>query len=79
MANGRKKPVLNMGAVQIIDSAGLGTLVGLHQSAVSCKTTLQLCNLSAMHKEFLQITRLLTVFNISPTEDHAVRALSQSE
>jgi anti-sigma B factor antagonist len=77
LANGSKKLVLNMGGVPMMDSAGLGTLVGLHHSAVSSGASLQLCNLTAMIKELLQITRLITIFDVSATEADAVRALSQ--
>jgi anti-sigma B factor antagonist len=76
LANGKKKLVLNMGKVTLLDSAGLGTLVGLHHSAVSCGASLRLCNLTAMLRELLQITRLLTVFDVSATEAEAIRALA---
>jgi len=77
LANGKNKVVLNMGQVTLIDSAGLGTLVGLHHSAHSCGASLRLCNLSHMLKELLQITRLLTVFAVSDSEAQAVQALSK--
>ncbi len=78
LADGKKKVVLNMNGVTLMDSAGLGTLVGLHHSAHSCGASLRLCNLSHMLKELLQITRLLTVFAVSESEAEAVQALSQS-
>ena len=76
LANGSKKLIINLAGVSLIDSAGLGTLVGLYHSAVSCGARLRLCNLSTFLKELLQITRLLTVFDVSATEDEAIRALS---
>lgn len=78
LANGKKKLVLNLAGVPMIDSAGLGTLVGLHHSAVSCGASLRLCNLTSMLREVLQITRLLTVFDVSATEADAVQALTKS-
>lgn len=78
LADGAKKVVLDMNHVTLMDSAGLGTLVGLHHSAHSCGASLRLCNLSGMLRELLQITRLLTVFEVSPTEADAVQALSKS-
>jgi anti-sigma B factor antagonist len=77
LADGKRKVVLNMDHVALIDSAGLGTLVGLHHSAASCGASLQLCNLNAQLKELLQMTRLLTVFGVSASEADAVRALSR--
>jgi anti-sigma B factor antagonist len=77
LADGKRKVVLNMDHVTLIDSAGLGTLVGLHRSAHSCGASLRLCNLGAQLKDLLQITRLLTVFEVSATEADALKALSQ--
>jgi anti-sigma B factor antagonist len=77
LASGKNKVVLDMSNVALVDSAGLGTLVGLHHSASSCRASLRLCNLGAKLKELLQITRLLTVFDVSANEADAVRALSQ--
>ena len=76
LADGNKNLVLNLAGVSLIDSAGLGTLVGVHHSAISCGAKLRLCNVSSFLKELLQITRLLTVFDVSATEDEAVRSLS---
>jgi anti-sigma B factor antagonist len=77
LAEGKQKLVLDMSNVTLIDSAGLGTLVGLHQSASTRGASLRLCNLGAKFKELLQMTRLLTVFDVSNNEAEAVRALSK--
>jgi anti-sigma B factor antagonist len=77
LADGKPKVVLNLRHVTLVDSAGLGTLVGLHHSAASCGARLRLSNLSDLLKEVLQITRLLTVFEISASEEDAVRSLSE--
>jgi anti-sigma B factor antagonist len=77
LGEGKRKLVLDMSNVTLIDSAGLGTLVGVHQSASSRGASLRLCNLGAKFKELLQMTRLLTVFEVSSNEAEAVRALSK--
>ena len=77
LADGKNKLVLNMSAVTLVDSAGLGTLVGLHHSAASCGASLRLCNLGTILKELLQITRLLTVFEVSATEADAIASLTK--
>ena len=77
LAEGKRKLVLDMSNVTLIDSAGLGTLVGVHQSAATRGATLRLCNLGAKFKELLQMTRLLTVFEVSTNEAEAVRSLSK--
>jgi anti-sigma B factor antagonist len=77
LADGKNKLVLNLHQVTLVDSAGLGTLVGLHHSTASCGARLRLSNLSTMLKEVLQVTRLLTVFEVSASEEDAVRALAE--
>ena len=72
LAEGKKKIVLNMENITFIDSAGLGTLVAAHHSAKSQSASLRLCNLGAKFQEVLQITKLLTVFDVFNTETEAV-------
>jgi anti-sigma B factor antagonist len=72
VAEGKKKIVLNMENVTFIDSAGLGTLVASHHSAKAQGTALKLCNLGAKFQEVLQITKLLTVFDVYNTETEAI-------
>jgi len=72
LAEGRKKIVLNMDNVTFIDSAGLGTLVAAHHSAKSQGASLRLCHLGSKFQEVLQITKLLTVFEVFNTEAEAV-------
>jgi anti-sigma B factor antagonist len=76
LAQGKKKIVLNTDKVTVIDSAGLGTLVGLHSSARTQGASLRLCQLGTRFREVLQITKLLTVFDVYNTEADAVRSFS---
>jgi len=77
IAAGKKTLVLNMGQVKYIDSAGLGILVAMHLSATNQGTALYLCNLGQKFHEVLQITKLLTVFEVYETEAAAVAYLSK--
>jgi anti-sigma B factor antagonist len=72
LAEGKKKIVLNMDNITFIDSAGLGTLVAAHHSAKSQSAALKLCHLGSKFQEVLQITKLLTVFDVYNTEAEAV-------
>lgn len=71
-AAGKKKIVLNMDNIKYIDSAGLGTLIAAHLSAKTAGASLRLCNLGSKFREVLQITKLLTVFDVYDTEAAAV-------
>ena len=77
LAEGKKKLVLNLANVNMIDSAGLGTLVSVHQSAHSQGASLRLCNLGSRTNELLQMTKVVTVFQVSNTEADAVGSFSK--
>ncbi len=77
LAKNQKKIVLNMSNVTYIDSAGLGTLVAAHHSAKSQNAALRLSNLGSKFQEVLQVTKLLTVFEVFPSETEAVRSFSK--
>src|ERR1019366_6713432 len=68
LAAGKKKLVLDVKNVTMIDSSGLGALVAAYTSAKSGGASLRLCNLGSRFNELLQITKLYTVFEVSNTE-----------
>jgi len=72
LAEGKKKIVLNMAGVKYIDSSGLGILVASHVSAKTQGASVRLCNLGEKFHEIMQITKLLTVFDVYDTEAAAV-------
>src|ERR1700731_1497654 len=78
LGEGKKKVVLDLKNVTMIDSSGLGALVAAHSSAKSSGATLRLCNLGSRTNELLQVTRLLTVFEVADSQADGVRAMSKS-
>ena len=77
IGEGKKKVVLNMANITFIDSAGLGTLVAAHHSAKSQGAALKLAHLGSKFQEVLQITKLLTVFDVYNTEAEAVSSFAK--
>jgi anti-sigma B factor antagonist len=77
IAEGKKKIVLNMDNIKYIDSSGLGALVAAHCSAKTQGASLRLCHLGSKFQEVLQITKLLTVFDVCDTEAAAVASFSK--
>ena len=77
VADGKKKIVLNMDNITFIDSAGLGTLVAAHHSAKAQGAGLKLCHLGTKFQEVLQITKLMTIFDVYNTEAEAVASFSK--
>src|SRR6266446_4575431 len=77
IAEGKKKIVLNVDNIRYIDSAGLGILVAAHVSAKTQGASLKLSNLGSRFREVLQITKLLTVFDVYNTEAAAIASFSK--
>ena len=77
LAAGQKKIVLNMDNVTYIDSSGLGTLVASHSSARAQGASLKLCNLGSKFQEILQVTKLVTVFEVYPSEADAIASFKK--
>lgn len=74
IADGQKRIVLNLGEVSYIDSGGLGTLVALHTTAHNAGGTIKLANLTRRVGDLLQVTKLLTVFEVHDSEYEALEA-----
>ena len=72
LAGGSKKILLNLEGVSTIDSAGVGELVSAYTTVTNRGGTLKLVNLPSKVNDILQITQLITVFEIHDDEDEAV-------
>jgi anti-sigma B factor antagonist len=78
IAEGKKKIVLNMADIKYIDSSGLGTMVAAHLSAKNRGASVRLCHLGQKFHEILQMTKLLTVFDVYDTEAAAISSFQIS-
>ena len=78
LAEGNKKIVLNLGGVSYIDSGGLGVLVSLFTSAKASGGDIKLANLTQRVGDLLQITKLLTVFEVHEGEQKAIDAFKKT-
>jgi anti-sigma B factor antagonist len=78
IAAGKQKIVMNMDNVTYIDSAGLGTLIAAHVSAKTKGASVRLCHLGKKFHEVLQITKLLTVFDVYDTQAAAVSSFARA-
>lgn len=66
--------VLNLGGVNYIDSGGLGTLVSLFTTAHTAGGSIKLANLTQRVGDLLQVTKLVTVFEVYNNEEEAVES-----
>jgi len=72
LINENKRIVLNLSGVSYIDSGGLGTLVSLYTTAHKTGGSIKLANLTERVGDLLQITKLLTVFEVYDSEEKAL-------
>ena len=77
MTEGKKKVVLNMSEVTYIDSAGLGILVAAYVSAKKEGALIKLCSLGNKFREVLQLTRLMTIFDVYDTAPAAIESFRE--
>jgi anti-sigma B factor antagonist len=70
--------VLDLASVTHIDSGGLGTLVALYTTARKIGGDIKLANLGNHAKEVLQITKLVTVFEIFGRTEDAVASFKRA-
>jgi len=72
------KLVMNLREVNHIDSGGLGTLVSLYTTARNAGGAVKLASLSKRVGDLLQITKLLTIFEVFDDEEAAARSFNAS-
>ena len=72
MINENKRIVLNLSGVSYIDSGGLGTLVALYATAQNAGGSIKLANLTPRVDDVLQVTKLVTIFQIYDSEEAAL-------
>ncbi|MGD0213245.1 MAG: STAS domain-containing protein [Terriglobales bacterium] len=68
--------VMNLREVNHIDSGGLGTLVSLFTTARNAGGAVKLASLSKRVGDLLQVTKLLTIFEVFDDEDAAARSFN---
>ena len=76
--DGSKRIVLNLGEINYIDSGGLGTLVALHTTAHNAGAKIKLAALTKRVGDLLQVTKLLTVFDVYNSENDALEAFRKA-
>ncbi|MEO8649917.1 MAG: STAS domain-containing protein [Acidobacteriota bacterium] len=77
-AAGKNKVILNLANVTGIDSSGLGSLIAGYATIEKNGGALKLLSLSDRVTELMNITKLLTVFDIFDDEETAVASYGAS-
>jgi anti-sigma B factor antagonist len=76
VADGERKVVLNMADTTYVDSCGIGEMVSGFMTLANHGAQLKLLALSKKVKDFLQVTKLYTVFDVYEDEAAAVRSFN---
>ena len=74
LGSGARNLVLNLRNVTTIDSAGVGELVSAYTTVTNRGGKLKLLNLPSKVNDILQITQLITVFEVYDDEKEAVES-----
>lgn len=69
---GHKNILLDMGGVTTLDSSGIGELVGSYTTVTNRGGKLKLLHLPSKISDLLQVTQLITVFEVYEDEQKAV-------
>jgi len=75
---GTNRIVLNLNDVHYIDSSGLGELVKTHTTVRNKGGELKLANLNMRVQDLLEVTRLVTVFDIQKSETSAIQSFART-
>jgi anti-sigma B factor antagonist len=78
LGKGNKKVLLNLGAVDYIDSSGIGLLVSSFSTVRSQGGELKLVNLSKRIGDLLKITKLYSLFDVKDDEAAAVASFTRA-
>jgi anti-sigma B factor antagonist len=73
----KNKIVLDLGNVSYIDSAGIGELISAYTAAKRNNAQLKLVNLTKKIQDLLQVTQLLTVFEVYKSENDAIKSFKK--
>lgn len=77
LGKGHNKLLLNLADVTYIDSSGIGELVSGFTAVSNAGGQLKLLNLTKKVHDLLQITKLLTVFDVHEDEAKAVASFDK--
>lgn len=78
IVEGRTRVVLNLALLSYMDSSGLGQLVSCHNSLSKTTGGLTLLRLTKRNADLLSITRLAPVFQVTDSEDDALRGFREN-
>lgn len=74
IAGGSKQILIDLSGVTTMDSSGVGELVSTYTTVTNRGGKLKLLHLPPKIQDIMQVTQLITVFEVFDDEDEAVRS-----
>jgi anti-sigma B factor antagonist len=74
LEEGKNRLLLDLGGVSTIDSSGIGEMVACYTTVTKNDGQLKLLRLSPKINDILQVTQLITVFDVFDDEEEALRS-----
>ncbi len=74
---GCRRLIVNLSAVRVVTSAGLGKMITLHRKMHRHQGTVMFCNLQPAVEEVLRTSRLITYLQVAEDVDSALAALGK--
>jgi len=74
--DGKTKIVLDLGKVSTLDSSGIGEMVAAFTSVAKRDGQLKLLHLPPKINDILQVTQLITVFDVLDSEEEAISSFA---
>lgn len=74
IAGGSKQILIDLSGVTTMDSSGIGELVSTYTTVTNRGGKLKLLHLPPKIQDIMQVTQLITVFEVFDDEDEAVRS-----
>ena len=72
LEDGKTKVIFDLGGVSAIDSSGIGEMVACYTTVAKRGGSLKLMHLSPKINDILQVTQLITVFDVFDDEQEAL-------
>jgi anti-sigma B factor antagonist len=79
VAEDKKRVILNLEKVVMIDSSGLGEIVAGFSTLVKAGGALKLVNMPARVTDLMTVTKLYTVFDVYDTEAEGIDSFGEDE
>jgi anti-sigma B factor antagonist len=76
LEDGRTRILLDIGGVTAIDSSGIGEMVACYTTVTKRDGQLKLVHLSPKIQDILQVTQLITVFDVFDDKDEAIASFA---